>query len=564
MTGPAWSTACPDWERRIVEGRPLVPFPPLFPESAVAGMRVLDELRIFDMPGSPRFGDVSREWVRSFCEAVFGAYDPETGRRMVREFFLLISKKNGKSTTAGLLMLAILLLNWRTGGEFGILAPTLEVAKNAYDPAAAAVKADPELLALLHVQDHIRTITHRTTGGKLQVVAADSETVAGKKWAVTLVDELWLFGKRANAEDMLREATGGLASRPEGAVIWLSTQSDEPPAGVFRQKLMYARGVRDGRINDPEFLPVLYEHPPSMIEAGEHLRPENFRVTNPNLGSSVDEAYLRREVAKATETGEDTLRGVLAKNLNVEIGLALGTDRWAGASYWERQGLRAGLTLEQLIERSDVAVVGIDGGGLDDLLGLCVLGRERETGTWLAWTRAWAQPSALQRHKQLVPRFHDFARDGDLVLAKREGEDVSQVAEVVLQVYSAGLLPEKDAIGVDPHGIADVLEALNDAQVPAELVTGINQGWRLTGAIKTCERKLAYGGLKHGGTPMMAWCAGNARVEARGNAVVITKQGSGAAKIDPLIALFIAATLLALNPAGVGRSWWDAQNAVAG
>jgi hypothetical protein len=46
----------------------------------------------------------------------------------------------------------------------------------------------------------------------------------------------------------------------------------------------------------------------------------------------------------------------------------------------------------------------------------------------------------------------------------------------------------------------------------------------------------------------MAWAVGNARVEPKGNAILVTKQASGSAKIDPLMAAFNAIALMATNP----------------
>jgi len=82
---------------------------------------------------------------------------------------------------------------------------------------------------------------------------------------------------------------------------------------------------------------------------------------------------------------------------------------------------------------------------------------------------------------------------------------------------------------------------------------GISQGWKLTGAIKTAERKLADGTLRHAGQRLMTWSVGNARVEPRGNAIVITKQASGTAKIDPLMAAFNSIALMAMNPEAAGE-----------
>lgn len=542
---PEWTTACHDWETRIVAGLPLTPCPPLYPDQAAAAWAIFFELRMVDAPGSPKMGEVVKPWVREFVEAIFGAYNPETGRRLIKEFMLLISKKNGKSTIAAGIMITALLLNWRLEGEYIVLAPTKEVADNSYKPMAAMIRADDELAVLLKVQDHIRTITHLTTNATLKVVAADGETVSGKKAIGVFVDELWLFGKNPRADAMLLEATGGLASRPEGFVIFATTQSDDPPAGAFLSRLLYARGVRDGRIHDPAFYPVLYEFPEHMLKAGAHREVANAYVTNPNMGTSVDEEFIERGFRQAQEKGEVEFRGFLAKHLNVQIGLALMSNRWPGADFWEQQGLRPALTLDELLARSEVATVGIDGGGLDDLLGLAVIGRERETRRWLLWTKAWAHPSVMERRKSEAARFEDFAKQGDLVLVERIGEDVEQVAAAVLQVEQSGLL---DKVGADSAGIGAILDAMVEAGVPQEKIVAISQGWRLGGAIKTTERKLAEGVIEHGGQPMMAWCVGNAKVEPRGNAILITKQASGSAKIDPLMATFDAVSLMELNP----------------
>jgi phage terminase large subunit-like protein len=538
-----WSTACPDWERRVLERESLIPFPPLFPAEAEASLDVFRELRVMDVAGSPPLGEIARRWLLDFAGSVFGSYDAESGRRLITEFFMLISKKNTKSTTGAGIMLTALIRNWRMSGEFLILAPTIEIANNSFYPARDMVRANDELSDLLHVQDHVRTITHRVTNATLKIVAADNETVSGKKAIGVLVDELWLFGKRPNAENMLREATGGLASRPEGFTIFLSTQSDDPPAGVFRQKLQYARGVRDGRIQDKKFLPVLYEFPPAMIEAGLHRDPSRFYITNPNLGSSVDQEFLERELRKAENDGEESMRGFLAKHLNVEIGLALQSDRWAGADFWEESGIES-LPLEDLLKRSEVVTVGIDGGGLDDMLGLCVLGRE-ENGNWLHWAHAWIHPIVLERRKSEAQRFRDFERDGDLTIVNEIGDDLEQVADYVEQVEKSDLL---DRVGVDQAGIGGIVDAITDKKIEHERIVGIPQGWRMVGAIKTTERKLAERGFVHGRRPLMAYCVGNAKVEPRGNAVIITKQAAGSAKIDPLMATFDAVALMSMNP----------------
>ena len=71
---------------------------------------------------------------------------------------------------------------------------------------------------------------------------------------------------------------------------------------------------------------------------------------------------------------------------------------------------------------------------------------------------------------------------------------------------------------------------------------------KLTGAIKTAGRKLAERSLRHGGQQLMLWAVANARVEPKSNAIIITKQASGSAKINPMMAACNAIALMSTNP----------------
>lgn len=591
-----WSTALPEWERRILSGQSLVPCGPLFPNEAHAALEVFCGLRIVDAAGQPTFAETGDQWVLDFVAVIFGAYDAETAKRLINEFFLCVAKKNGKSTIAAGIMLTALIRNWRNSNELIIVAPTIKAADNSFKPAADMVRADPDLLDFLHVQDHLRQITHLKTKATLRVLAADTGTVAGNKAAFVLIDELWEFGSRPRADAMMREAAGGLVARPEGFLISITTQSDQQPAGIFRAKLNYARDVRDGRIIDPKFLPVIYEFPKRMIDDGSFLEPANFYISNPYLGrTDWGREWIAAELEKENAKGPDTRNVFLSKHLNIEIGINYRADRWAGSEYWDSRA-DPSITLDTLLDRSEVVVVGGDGGGLDDLLGLSVLGRCRETKHWLSWSHAWAHRSVLERRKSIASVLTDFERAGELTIvagneladryhravraaqanARAAGarewsdadkaavaelrqeivasgsfpDDIRQLAAIIERVKGLGLLAE---VGVDPAGLGLIVDALALIGVTEEnkLLVGVGQGYRLMSAIKTSERRLENGTFWHADQTLMDWCVGNVKIEPTATAIRATKQNAGDAKIDPWCALMNACDRMSLNPGGV-------------
>ena len=85
-------------------------------------------LHVPDVVGMPTLGEVGAPWFFSVVETLFGAYDPVTHRRHINEVFILVPKKNGKSSNAGALAITTLICNYRPAAEFLFVAPTKMIA----------------------------------------------------------------------------------------------------------------------------------------------------------------------------------------------------------------------------------------------------------------------------------------------------------------------------------------------------------------------------------------------------------------------------------------------------
>lgn len=476
---------------------------------------------------------------QEFIRPLFGALRPD-GLRQYRTAYVEVPRKAGKSQIAAGVGLKLLLADGEAEGEIYLAASDRDQASIVFRAAAQMVRTSPRLRALCHVIDHTRTIAVTKgpyAGSFLRAIAADASGSHGFNASGVVADEVHTWRDR-ELWDVLSTSMG---ARTQPLMLAITT------AGYDRTSLCWelhehARQVRDGYLDDPSFLPVLY----GAQEGDDWLDPKVWRKAHPSLGVTVQEDWLASEAKRAEQMPgyQNAFRRLYLNEWTA------GESRWLNMGLWDACSLPLPESLE-----ARPCYAGLDLASVRDLTALVLIfpPDDPEQGTFHVLPHFWIPEEGLQARvrRDRVP--YDVWRDQGL-LTVTEGNATDYLA-IERHIQAASLKYELRELAVDRAWNAEyVSQRLGDAGVS---IVPFGQGYMsMTWPTKELERLVLQRRLAHGGNPILRWMADNVQVEQDAAGNLKPSKSKSTEKIDGIVATIMGLDR-ALRGEGSTRSVYE-------
>jgi len=454
-------------------------------------------------------------WQKAVFGNLFGWIQPD-GRRRYREAFIFLPRKNSKTTMSAAMALYALVRDEEPGAEIYCAAAEADQAGILFGIAKHMVLQDELLTAKCEVYQ--RSITIEAMASRFKAISADAGTKHGYNSHCVIVDELHA---QPNSElvDVLQTSLG---ARRQPLMIYITT-SDYERESICNQLHDYASKVRDGIIEDPSFLPVIYEAKPD-----DNWRdPDVWHKANPNLGVSIDLDYFKRECQKAIEA---PVRENLFKRLHLNVRTEQDT-RWFSMDQWD--AIDATVDAESLEKQPCYG--GLDLASTNDLTAFVLL-FPRKGGGYDVLPYFWVPEEAAREaeRKRRVP-YSTWARQGHLHITPGNVVDYDAIR---VHINGLGKRYKIKEIAVDRWNAMQITTQLKGDGFEMVL---FGQGFAsMSAPSKELEKLILSGGLVHGGNPVLRWMASNSSVvvDAAGN--IKPNRENRQQKIDGIVATVMA------------------------
>jgi phage terminase large subunit-like protein len=452
---------------------------------------------------------------RDIIRPLFG-WKRSDGSRRYRTAYIEIPRKNGKSSLAAGVGLYLLTADGETGAEVYSAASDREQAAIVFGVARGMRDASPELRKRL--TPYVRALVMFSTASSYKVLSADAPTKHGFNAHGILFDELHAQPNR-DLYDVLTTSTGARRQ----PLVFITTTAGYDRHSICWEVHEFACKVRDGVVDDPSFLPVIYA-------AAADDRWDDHAVwakANPGLGVSVKLEYLEQQAAKARESlaYQNTFRRLHLNQWTAQAERAIDMDAWNACA--------SPASLEQLRGRRCYA--GLDLASTTDIAALVVVGRDA-ADQLVVVPYFWVPEDNVRRRalKDRVP-YDVWIQEGRLRATPGNVIDYDVIRR---EIGELGQVVELTEIAIDRWNATQIATQLTG---DGFTIVQFGQGFASMAApTKELLRLVAAGELAHGNHPVLRWMASNlsVRQDAAGN--LKPDKATSGEKIDGIVALVMA------------------------
>ena len=456
-------------------------------------------------------------WQKAFVAALFGFVDPGTGYRRYREAMCLMARKNGKSTLAAAIALYCFIADGEKGAQVATAATKRDQAKLIFDEAHNMVKQSAALSA--HVRKRKTDLYFAPTLSTFQPLGANYDTLDGLNLSCCVIDEL--HEVKRELYEVLKQSQ---SARTQPLLI-MTTTAGTNRESVYDSIYSYATKVADGSVDDPTFLPVLYE----LDARSEWDDPQAWPKANPNLGISKSVDDLRTKVERA-KVDPSSLPGLLCKDFDVRETRA---TAWLSFDSIHNPD---GFDLEAF--RGCYAIGGADLSRTTDLTAAALLLMDAQ-GNRFVTSMCWLPEAQFNDRVQTEHIPYDIWRDmGYLRLCQGNTIDYRDVTAWFLEM-------------VNEHGITPLwiyYDSWSARYWVDEMESNGFQMVRCIQGAKTLSLPMQQlgadfqaGKINYGNNPLFEWCCTNVGVQAdRNGNIVPVKASSPKRRIDAFMAFLDA------------------------
>ncbi|MCC6611175.1 MAG: terminase large subunit [Burkholderiales bacterium] len=466
-----------------------------------------------------------RPWQREIVKAIYRT--DRRGHRIVRQVLLTLPRKQGKTGLTAALALAHLCgPEAEPRGQVYSAAADRAQAALLFNEMKAMIEQVPALEKRIIVRDFNKTLEDAETGSIYQALSADAKTKHGFSASCWIYDELAQAPDR-KLYDVLATST---AARKEPLGIVISTQSSDPHS-IMAELVDYGLQVRDGVLEDPHFLPIIYTAP----EDADPWDEATWHACNPALGDfrSLEEMRSAALQAQRMPAREPAFR-LLYLNQRVSS-----EARFIAQAEWE--GCAAEIDVEAL--RGRPCWAGLDKGSTTDLTAL-VLYFPDDGGAVLPWF--WVPRDRLEEreHTDKVP-YPLWHRQG--FLEAPEGRAINNLA-IIHRLAEIASMYDVRGLAYDRWRLEDLKKLLDDEGIDLP-ITPFGQGFRdMAPAVDALEAAILNRTLRHPMHPVLTWNAWNARVAIDPTGARKIDKAKSTERVDGIVALAMAVGLHARAP----------------